>query len=191
MFKKLGAFGIVASVALIALTGAGLWAGFPIIGGASYCASTVNNVCVSTIPAGPAKTGNELVPTDTQAPNGQSPQSAYLSMADLNALPYTYQLVVTGSPFYTYTVPNNVGTVIFDIASGAISDERVTAPAAPVDGQRVKVNSVKTITAFQFIANTGQSLAATTPTVITASTTSPQGYEWVYDAALTKWLRIQ
>lgn len=108
-----------------------------------------------------------------------------------NLANYSYQLVVAGSAFYTYTVPNNTGIVVFDIASGPISDERVTAPAAPFDGQQVIVSSRVTITAFQFIANTGQTLAATTPTVLTASTTADQGYKWIYRQTDKKWYRLQ
>lgn len=106
---------------------------------------------------------------------------------------YDYQLLVAGEVFYAYTFDNRgTGIVLFDIASGPISDERVTAPANPYDGQIVRVASRVTITAFQFIANTGQTLAATTPTVLTASTTTgSQGYAWIYRLADKKWYRIQ
>lgn len=167
------------------------WPNVPILDGSSYCSSTVNSTCVNTVPAGPAKSGLETVPMDTNAAQGQSPQTVKASLASLNALPYSYQLVTSGSAFYTYTVPNTVGTVIFDIASGPISDERVTAPAAPIDGQTVTIASTVTLTAFQFIANTGQTLAVTTPTVLTASTTVPQGYKFLYRATDKKWYRLQ
>ena len=189
MLKKLG-IGLIISLFSVSAF-AQQWPNIPQLDSPSYCSSTVNNVCVQTIPAGPTKSGLETVPMDTNAASGQTPQTVKANLASLNALPYSYQLVVTGSAFYTYTVPNNVGTVIFDIASGPISDERVTAPAAPIDGQQVTVSSTVTLTAFQFIANTGQTLAATTPTVLTASTTVPQGYKWIYRQTDKKWYRLQ
>ncbi len=189
MLKKLGiALGLVLCSTLLL---AQQWPNIPKLDSASYCSSTTNSVCTNTVPAGPAKTGLETVPMDTNAAQGSSPQTVKAGLASLNALPYSYQLVVAGSAFYTFTVPNTVGTVIFDIASGAISDERVTAPAAPIDGQTIAITSKTTITAFQFIANSGQSLAATTPTVLTASTTVPQGYKWIYRTANTTWYRLQ
>lgn len=189
----LAAFAVMAFAAVVyAQTTGGFWGNWPIVGSASYSCGSVNNVSNCTVPAGPTVvTGLETVPANTGASGGQNPQNVLLSLASLNALPYSYQLVVTGSAFYTYTVPNTVGNVVFDIASGPISDERVTAPAAPIDGQVVRVNSRVTITALQFIANTGQTLAATTPTVLTASTTAPQGYAWLYRLTDKKWYRIQ
>lgn len=167
----------------------GMYQGFPIVGGAAYCSSTVNATCVNTVPAGPTViTGNENIPGDTNLSGGRSPQTVKFSMASLNLLPSAFETITPMSAFYTYTFPNTVGRVTF-VASGTISDERVTAPPAPVDGQRVCVGSSHTITTFSFSANSGQSLAASTPTVLTASTTAPQGYCWVYRASNTTWYR--
>lgn len=190
MFKQLSVIFTIL-FASVGLASAQQWPNVPQLDSGSYCSSTVNNVCVYTVPAGPAKSGLETVPMDTNAASGQSPQTVKAGLASLNALPVSYQLVVAGSAFYTYTVPNNIGTVIFDIASGAISDERVTLPAAPIDGQTVNINSSTTITALQVIANSGQTLNVTTPTVLTASTTVPQGYRFVYRASNLKWYRLQ
>ncbi len=191
MFKRFGLATFILSLTAV-VTLAGIWNNtYPIVGGARRCVSTVNGVCSSYIAAGPTSiTGNELVPADTQLTGGQQPQTVLLSMASLNSLPTSYQAITAGSAFYTYTVPNTTGRIIFT-ASGTISDERVTAPAAPIDGQKVYVSSTHTITAFQFIANTGQTLAVATPTVLTASTTVPQGYKWVYRASNTTWYRVQ
>lgn len=195
MLKRIGLalFAMLAAMAIPAI--AQLWPNIPIVGGAAYCASTVNATCVSTVAAGPTVvTGSETIPADTNLSQGRSPQVVKLSLQTLGLGAYSYQLVVTGAASYTYTVPNTVRDVIFDIASGPISDERVTAPASPVDGQKVCVSSRVTITAFQFIANTtvtAQTLAATTPTVLTASTTAPQGYCWLYRITDLKWYRLQ
>lgn len=191
MLRKL----LLGSVAALGVVGASavaqMWLPFPIVGGSSFCSSTVNNTCVNTVPAGPTViTGNETIPGDTNLSSGQSPQTVKFSMASLNLLPVSYQSITAGSAFYTYTFPNTTGTVIFT-ASGTISDERVTAPPNPVDGQLVNVSSTHTITSFQFIANTGQTLAVTTPTALTVSTTAPQGYSWRYRASDAKWYRVQ
>lgn len=191
MLRKL----LLGSVAALGIVGASavaqMWLPFPIVGGSSFCSSTVNNTCVNTVPAGPTViTGNETIPGDTNLSSGQSPQTVKFSMASLNLLPVSYQSITAGSAFYTYTFPNTTGTVIFT-ASGTISDERVTAPPNPVDGQLVNVSSTHTITSFQFIANTGQTLAVTTPTALTVSTTAPQGYSWRYRASDAKWYRVQ
>lgn len=191
MLRKL----LLGSVAALGVVGASavaqMWLPFPIVGGSSFCSSTVNNTCVNTVPAGPTViTGNETIPGDTNLSSGQSPQTVKFSMASLNLLPVSYQSITAGSAYYTYTFPNTVGTVIFT-ASGTISDERVTAPPNPVDGQLVNISSTNTITSFQFIANTGQTLAVSTPTALTASTTAPQGYSWRYRASDAKWYRVQ
>lgn len=136
-----------------------------------------------------AQTQVEVFPPGFISPDGTKMNKNGSLLQNLTN--YSYQLLTAGSAFYTYTVPNTVGIVMFDIASGPISDERVTAPANPYDGQQVAIASSVTITAFQFIANTGQTLAVTTPTVLTASTTVPQGYKWIYRQANKKWYRLQ
>ena len=187
----IAAFALVAGAAIALGQGQGAFPNYPIVGGAAYCSSLNNGVCTNTVAAGPtAVTGNESIPANTNLANGSSPQNVLMSMRALNAGPADYQAITNGSAFYTYTFGNNTRKVIF-VASGAISDERVTAPPAPMDGQEVSVDSVTTITVLAFIANSGQSLAATTPTVLTASTTAPQGYTWRYRASNTTWYRVQ
>lgn len=71
MLRKI-AIGLFATVAV---TGIAAFAqtfapDMPVIGGPSYCVSTVNGVCQQTVPAGPAVTGNETVPADTNASGG-------------------------------------------------------------------------------------------------------------------------
>jgi hypothetical protein len=57
--------------------------GFPTINGPSYCASTTNNVCVSTIPAGPNFTGQETIPADTNATPIGALQAGRISVPSL------------------------------------------------------------------------------------------------------------
>lgn len=187
----LGAFAAIAFAGAVYSQGQGLFANLPVVGGASYCATTVNGVCQQTIPAGPtAVTGDENIPANTNLSQGRNPQTVAMTPRAMQFGPTAFEAITAGSAFYTYTVGNNTRRVIFT-SSVTISDERVTAPASPMDGQMVGVCSTNTITAFQFIANTGQSLAASTPTVITASTTVPQCYEWIYRLSNTTWYRVQ
>lgn len=190
MFKKIG-LTLFALATICGVATAQMWSNFPQVGGAAYCITYVNGVCQQTVPAGPSVvTGNETIPADTNLSNGRSPQTVKMSLASLNANPLTFQTITPGSAFYAYTLANTSGGIVFS-ASGTISDARVTAPAAPIDGQQVLIGSSHTVTALQFIANTGQTLAVTTPTVLTASTSAPQGYKWVYHAADAKWYRLQ
>lgn len=81
MFRKI-AIGLFATVAVTGI-GLGLIKGqtfapdMPIIGGASYCVSTVNTVCTQTIPAGPPSiSGLETLPIDLNAVPVGGQQSA-------------------------------------------------------------------------------------------------------------------
>lgn len=173
---------------LSAAFAAGSFGNLPIVGGAAYCALYAGDgtTCVGNVPAGPsAITGNEGIPADTSLASGSSPQTVKLSMASINALPYSLQTGVA----QTYTVPNNVGTVVLSHTT-TITSAAITAPAAPVDGQTVTIAADHTVTTFSFVANTGQTLAVTTPTVLTASTTVPQGYKFLYAASTAKWYRV-
>lgn len=187
MLKKIGysLAGLVATVAIAAA--AGLYQGYPIVGGASYCETTVNNVCVQTIPAGPSLlSGTEKVAADTQLSGGRSPQTVLINTSTLMGNTTSLQ---TGATI-TYTVAAGVSNVVLS-HSGTITSAAITAPAAPIDGQRVKIGSDQTVTTFSFVANTGQTLSVSTPTVLTASTTVPQGYEFIYVASTAKWYRMQ
>lgn len=75
------ALGVAALVACVGLAfGAGQFPNYPIVGGASYCGGystgPTGQVCVVTVPAGPATTtGLELIPADTEIANGGQPQT--------------------------------------------------------------------------------------------------------------------
>lgn len=190
MTKKLLAS--VAGLALIsgAVFAAGNFFGLPIIGGASYCSTLVNAACTNTVPAGPtAVTGDELVPADTQLSQGRSPQTAYLSMRALNAAPVTYNLCAAAA-CGSVTVANNSGGILFDYST-TIDSATVVTPLSPMDGQQFVIASPYTITSLTVTANTGTTLAVTTPTVLTASTTAPQGYAFKYVASTAKWYKMR
>lgn len=173
---------------------AGYFPGFPIVGGASYCAGystgTAGQVCVTTAPAGPtATTGNELIPADTQLSQGQAPQTVYLPLRALRAAPLTYTLCAAAA-CGSVTVGNNSGGILFDYST-TIDSATVVTPASPMDGQRFEIAAPYTITSLTVTANTGQTLAVTTPTVLTASTTVSQGYAFQYVASTAKWYKVR
>lgn len=156
MFKKLS----LALVALVAVAGiavaGGAFFGYPILGGASYCASTNNGVCVSTIQAGPtAITGNELIPADTQLGQGIQPQTvsiptsllagglggttvstttgttALVQMADLTS---TYVYAGAGTATFTsFKLPpnpaNNAKACLINAGTGILTLTAVAASA--------------------------------------------------------------
>lgn len=188
--KRLGIAAIALTIISSAVLAAGLFLGYPIVGGASYCSTTVNATCTNTVPAGPtAVTGNELVPADTELAAGRNPQTVLLSMRALNAAPVTYNLCA-GAACGSVTVANNSGGILFDYST-TIDSATVVTPLSPMDGQRFVIASPYTITSLTVTANTGSTLSVTTPTVLTASTTVPQGYEFMYVASTAKWYKVR
>lgn len=182
----------VASVAAIAYAfAAGMFPGYPIVGGASYCGGYGGDgtVCVTTAPAGPtALTGNELIPADTKLSSGAAPQTVLLPPRAINGAPITYYLC-TSATCGTQTIGNNSGGILLDYST-TITSATVNLPVAPMDGQRVYIMAPYTISTLAVVAGAGTTLAVTTPTVLTASTTVPQGYAFMYVASTTKWYRV-
>lgn len=190
MFKRLS----IAALALFGFAGvaiaSGAFFGYPLMGGASYCASTVNAACVQTIPAGPtATTGNETIPADQHLSGGRSPETVNMSMRSLNAAPITYNLCAAAA-CGTVTIGDNAGGVLLAYST-TIDSATVNLPASPMDGQRVSIAADHTVTSLTVAAGAGTTLSVTTPTVLTASTTVPQGYEYMYVLSTLKWYRIR
>lgn len=203
--SSLVAVGALATGLITSAYGAGYFPGFPIVSGAAYCQGNSNysvsvtvpgtvptpNACVDNVPAGPSVvTGNELIPADTQLANGVAPQTVYLSMASLNALPAAFPQFSNATSSNTFTVSANVGSVILSATTGLLSSTTMTFPANPVDGQRLNVSSTGTITTFAVSANLGQT-SFNNPTILTVSTTTAYGYEWIFHAANSSWYRLQ
>lgn len=196
---------ILSSVAFAA----GNWSTLPVVGQASFCASTVTgtgslggitgqgqgttgSICAQTVPAGPPSiTGLETVPADTNiAGLGAQPQTVRLSMASLNSLPYAYYLA-TSATIGTITTTANTGMTVIDY-SGTITSVTVVLPPTPIDGQRYYLTSTRTISTLTINAASGDSLAnGANPSVLTVSTTVPFGYAWVYQTANRTWYRFQ
>lgn len=186
----------LASFALLAFagfavgqSGQGLWPNFPVVGGSSYCASTQNGVCRSTIPAGPTVlTGSEGIPANTNLSQGRSPQNVIITPAGLNANPITFTAVTTTAP--SIIASNLSGGVVFTSAA-TITSANITLPLGAIQGQQYRVSSNRTITTLSVSAPAGDTIAANTaPTVLTASTTSPNGYIFIYNKAATTWYRL-
>ena len=177
------ALGLAALVAVVSIAfAAGQFAGLPIVGGASYCqgqsTGTTGQVCTVTVPAGPTiVTGNELIPADTQLANGAMPQTVYLSLASINALPYVYNVPANAT---TVTVAATTGKLILNPA-GTLTTLGVSLPAAValVDGQTFELSSSQTLTALTIGLGTGTTMS-NTPTALTISTTAAYGYRWLF-----------
>lgn len=144
--------------------GAGIFQTYPIIGGSSYCASTVlqgsvqgsitgqgggpasagtvtgTTICAQTVPAGPpALTGNEVFPVDLYTPGTQ--QYAGVATADLpvTALGAGYgttQVITTNAAL---AVANGVSLLISNQAAATLGT--LTLPPAPMQGQRFCISN--------------------------------------------------
>lgn len=192
---------------LLAVVGIGLgaavaqqWSGFQIVGGASYCSSTQNGVCVNTVAAGPTTvTGNETIPADTNLSNGQSPQTVKMSMASLNVLPSAFETHPTTAS--STIVSNNVGMLFVTTAAAAKLGYSVQLPSSPVDNQKFTLATDRSITGIGFSPNTGQSLnggtflggaAGVTLSETSITTTAgATGLTLMYRLSNTTWYRIQ
>lgn len=195
MLKKIG----LTFLGLLALTAVsyagGAFQGYPLVGGngTSNCLSFGNNgVCNQYQPAGPSGlTGNETIPADTNIQGGGS-----------NANPSTVNvpILLLGGGATQYSVPTAGGTVAVNAGTtnvvldpaGTLATLTVTLPAATslTDGQRLRLASSQTITALTVTAGSGTTIAQN-PTALTVSTTASYGYEFVYVASATKWIRLQ
>lgn len=181
----------LAAATSIAFAG-GMFESYPIVGGASHCegsTGTSSSTCAVTVPAGPtATTGAETIPADTGLSGGRSPQTVVMSMRALNAAPVSYNLCAAAA-CGSFTVGNNSGGVLLAYST-TIDSATIVTPASPMDGQRFVIAADHTITSLTVTANTGSTLSVTTPTVLTASTSAPQGYAFMYVASTAKWYRV-
>lgn len=196
MLNKIS-FGILTAAALtLSVSSAlaqGLWSNYPIVGGDSYCAATVNGVCSNNIPAGPSSlTGNEEIPADTNLSGGRTPQTVLVKPAALNANPITFVTVTSSSP--TGISASNISGGVVYTATGTITSANITLPSSAMHGQQYTISANRTITALSVTAASGDSIAANSaPTVLTASLTVPQGYRFVCNktSGVCVWSRLQ
>lgn len=206
MKKLLFAGAAVGALALaVGAHAGGMYQTLPMIGGASYCASTVTgtgglsgttgqgqgtvgSVCAQTVPAGPAViAGTEVVPADIYAPGTQTsnggPSTALFDIQQLGQ----GLLLDVASPA-TATIPAN--TTFYSLDGAQASAFTITMPAVAVDGQFQEVIcQAATVGALTVAANT---------TVVTqvlkgnpaAACVAGTAYRWRYNAANLTWYRV-
>lgn len=191
MFKKLG----LSLAALLATVGIVIAAGsftqnLPIIGSPSYCGSTENTTCVLTVPAGPALTGNETIPVDTNLAAGAGPASVAVDVTSLGAGPYQYNAPLTGA---SLTLTAQQRRLIIEPA-GTIAALTVVFPAAAglVDTQLMGICTTQVVTALTTTAGSGTTiLNAPTALLVPVATGAGSCVEWVYRQTNTSWYRVQ
>lgn len=172
------------------------WPNVPVIGGPSYCSSTVNGTCVNTVPAGPALTGNETIPADTNASQGQSPQIGKFNLQTLGAGKLVVNVPVTTD---TITIDNLTRQLIVNPA-GTIAALTVNLPAASssmVNGQRFNICGTQIVTALTMGAGTGNSFGSTVTSqamLVPVVTGAASCMGWIYSKtsdAAGVWFRTQ
>lgn len=190
--------GLLAASTIVAWT-AGLFPGFPVVGGAAYCTSFVMNPLTGaatttcngpTVPAGPtAITGNELIPADTALTQGQNPATVLLKLASIGVGPYVYNAPVTTD---SITVAATTRHLVLEPA-GTIAALTVVLPAATalVDGQMFGLCSTQIVTALTITPGSGTTVSNTqTATIVPLGTGAAACPEWIYRAANTNWYRF-
>jgi hypothetical protein len=194
---------------------AGLWSTLPIIGGASYCASTVTGVtlpasqgpygvvpgstqgtgvssCAQTVPGGPATfAGTEMVPLDLLTPGTSSAGPATTALVNINQLGQGTVFDST-SASASITIPANSQFFVLD--TGTAATVAVTMPAAAIEGQiQHLLCGVAVGTALSVAANTGQTIKGNT----TATCAAGAAFAWRFSAVANglivanSWVRIQ
>lgn len=189
MLRKI-TIGIAALVVTCALAVSQQWLPFPQIGGPSFCASTVNTVCVQTIPAGPALTGLETIPADTNASQGQTPQTGKISVLSLGAGPYQYNAPLTGA---SITILPTTRQLIIEPA-GTIAALTLVYPAATLllDGQKLNICGTQIVTTLTNTAGSGTTLLnAPTAMLVPVATGAASCFGYIYRVTNTSWYRIQ
>lgn len=183
---------ILLASASYALSQQNLFPQWPVVGAPAYSCGQVNGVSNCTVPAGPTVvTGSEAVPAAT-ANTSSGPANVYLSLRSLNALPIQF---VNAASVSTSISASDISGGVFYYSTGGIASANVTLPNAPIDGQQFYIGANQTITTLNVSTNSltsGDTIAANTaPTVLTASTTVPQGYLFIYHATNNSWYRLQ
>ena len=193
MLKKLllAGFAIVMTASVVAI--AQQWPNIPIVGGASYCSSTVNNTCVNTVPAGPALTGNETVPADTNISGGSTPQTVKVHIGSLGAGLFTLSVPLSGD---SITVTSVTRQLVVNPA-GTIGALTVVFPAVTnlVHGQRFGLCTTQIVTALTLTAGSGTTISGgVTALAVPATTGAASCPEWIYSrtsATAGVWYRVQ
>lgn len=188
--KLLAAVAAMIAASAIAYAAGSFTQNLPIIGSPSYCGSTENTTCVLTIPAGPALTGNETIPVDTNLAAGAGPASVAVDVTSLGAGPYQYNAPLTGA---SLTLTAQQRRLIIEPA-GTIAALTVVFPAAAglVDTQLMGICTTQVVTALTTTAGSGTTiLNAPTALLVPVATGAGSCVEWVYRQTNTSWYRVQ
>lgn len=161
----------------------------PILGGASYCFTLVNNVCQATIPAGPAATGLETVPADTNVGNS-GVQAVKVPIISIGGGILTYNAPLTGA---SITLTNVTKQLIVEPA-GTIAALTIVMPVATglINGQELGICGTQIVTTLTMTAGTGTTLAnAPTAMLVPVATGAGSCFAFIYRSANTTWYRVQ
>lgn len=208
----------VAIASTVAVYAAGNYSTYPIVGGSSFCASTVGvngqagntgqgggaagtngAYCAQTVPAGPSTlTGSEVIPMDTGLANGAPPQTVVMPSTLIgNGYGGTTIATTTGTTA-SVVVANGISTYIY-AGNSTATYTAFTLPSAPIQNQKLCLvnagSGVLTLSAVN--AASGQSLVGTTPTSLpvatavgTAGTVTLSSNCWLYNVSNTTWYRV-
>lgn len=194
MLKRFG-LATIAVIACASIASAQSFApGFPTLGGPSYCDSTQNstgqNVCTNTVPAGPAMTGLETFPADTNPVVQGGIQSVKVPFTSVGLGPYVYNAPLTGASI-TLTAPTR--RLIIDPA-GTIAALTVVFPAATtlIDGQLFNMCTTQIVSSLTLTAGSGTTiLNGPTALLVPVATGGASCPGWLYHTANTSWYRVQ
>jgi hypothetical protein len=215
-----------AAVALAALLvssaiayGAGNYSTYPIVGGASFCASTVtgagtplggatgqgqgtgaSGVCAQTVPAGPPTlTGNELIPMDTVPGSGVNPQTVTLPSTLLGTGYGGTTVATTTGTTAAVVVADGISNFIY-AGAGTATYSSLTLPPNPMQNQKFCLTDAGTgvlTTTSIVVGTTGQTIVGTAVTSLpvataagTASTVTLSSNCWLYTTASKVWYRV-
>lgn len=171
------------------------WPNVPQVDAPSYCSSTTNAVCTNTVPAGPALTGNETVPADTNLANGAQPQTVKIDIQSLGGGKLVTNVPLSGD---TVTVDAQTRQLIVNPA-GTIAALTINLPAAGagmLNGQRVGICGTQIVTTLTSGAGTGNTFSTTAPTamLVPVVTGAASCFEYIYSktsATAGVWHRTQ
>lgn len=164
---------LLATVALLGLSGVALadqgYFGFPVLGtpANTACVSFVNGVCAQFQgPSEPSLTGLEVIPADTNQPQGMVPQTIDIPLTALGAGFISYQSPLTG---VTLTTVAGTSKLVLTPA-GTIAALTVALPPAVgnTEGATFTIGSSQVVTALTVTAGAGNTLISS-PTTIAAN----------------------
>lgn len=192
MFKKLA---LALTLLFPSLALAQTWPNIPQVDSPSYSCGQVNGVSNCTVPAGPALTGNETVPADTNISGGASPQTVKIDIQSLGGGKTVLNVPVTGD---TVTVDAQTRQLLVNPA-GTIAALTVNLPAASasmLNGQRIGICGSQIVTTLTMGAGTGNTFNTTAPTamLVPVVTGAASCFEFIYiktSATVGVWYRTQ